>query len=379
MSNVIVYVHDLRSSGVVRNAIDHARRLAQDRPTTLVAGYDVGLFRQEAAAGSFAFHALGARPGLLPRPVAAVRLRRWLHRQPPSVMMSPGNMGHPTCYWATCGLDHIRRVYCISNEITRDDGLRSAIRLRWMTMLVRDAARIVLVGVAHRTVPLFASALAQGRAVELPNGVDVDLARRLATAPAPHPWLEDSVPVVLTIGRLRPQKNLDLLIAGVGLARRTRRLRLAIIGGGLPAEVERLKMLATAAGIGDDFLLAGETDNVFAWLSRASVFALPSRWEGSSVALLEALAVSAPIVASRRAGDAARVLDEGRHGLLFDGIDPSALAYALLLQTSSDVVRPNGWRPTGEASIEGYARMIRDVAAGPRATGQQAYAISEPA
>lgn len=363
MRHVIVYVHDLRSSGVVRNAIDHARRIARDHPTTLVAGYDVGLFREEAASGGFALLTLAGSPGILPRPAAAWRLRRWLGAQPPSVLMSPGNMGHPTCYWATRGLGHVRRVYCISNEITRDDGLRSAVRLRWMAMLARDAARLVLVGTAHRRVGLFARALREGRALEIPNGVDAATARGLASQPAPHPWLEEAVPVVVTIGRLRPQKNIDVLIEAAARARGRRRLRLAVIGGGAPAERDRLNGLAARTGLGDDFLLAGETDNVFAWLARATVFALPSRWEGSSIALLEALTVGVPVIAARSAGDAAAVLEEGRHGLLFDGGDAEALAQALLVQTSDHPLRPTEWQGDGQVGIEAYARTIDDVLA----------------
>lgn len=363
MTEVAIYVHDLRSSGVVRNALDYARRFARDRATTLVAGYDVGLFRAEAMAGGFELATLADAPGAVPRLTGAVRLRQWLRQARPTVLMSPGNMGHPTCYWATRDLPAVRRVYCISNQIMRDDGVASLVRLRWMTMLAQDATRLVLVGTAHRDVPLFARALAGGRAVEFPNDIDPARAQVLAARPAPHAWLEEPVPVVVTIGRLRPQKNLDLLIEGVGRARGTRRLRLAIIGGGTAAERARLTALAAAAGLGKDFLLAGETDNVFAWLARASVFALTSRWEASSLALLEALTIGAPVVVSRRAGDAAEILEDGHHGLLFDGYDADALAEALLIQTSAQVRRPLGWHGNYREALDNYARLIAGVCA----------------
>lgn len=356
MHHVYLYVHDLRSSGVVRNAIDFARRLAQDHPTTLVAGYGEGFFAEEAARGPFRLHVLAEAAGPLARLTAAARLRAWLSDQPGGAIMSVGNMGHWTPYLACQGLGHIARIYCISNEVARDDGLKSAIRLRWMAMLLGDAARTVVVGRALRRLPLFARAIESGRAVELPNGVDVAHGRRLAQAPAPHGWLEAPTPVVLGIGRLRPQKNFDLLIAAMGLARRERRLRLAIIGEGVAAERARLSTLAADAGLGDDFLLAGETDNVFAWLARAAVFALPSRWETSSLALLEALAAGAPCAASRMAGDAALVLDEGRYGALFDGDDPAALATAILAQASPQAVRPSERAWT-------YARVVAEVLA----------------
>jgi len=364
MRHVYLYVHDLRSSGVVRNALDFAKRLSHDHPTTLVAGYGQGFFAEEAARGPFRLKTLADREGAFGRGVAALRLRAWLSNQPGGVLMSVGNMGHWTPFLACQGVGRVARIYCISNEVARDDGLKSRIRLAWMAALARDAARIVVVGRALRRLPLFARAIDTGLAAELPNGVDNALAARLSRAPAPHPWLEESVPVVLGIGRLRPQKNFDLLIEAMGRARATRRLRLAIIGGGSADECERLTRLAQAAGLDQDFLLAGETDNVFAWLSRAAVFALPSRWETSSLALLEALAAGTPVVASRLAGDAALVLDEGRYGLLFDGDDPDALAQAVLAQAQAPV-RPGERALAYDLSLTNdlYAELVDEVLA----------------
>lgn len=363
MRHVYLYVHDLRSSGVVRNAIDFGRRAAEEHPTTLVAGFGEGFFAEEAARGPFSLAVLGARARAPARLRAALALRRWLTTQPPGVLMSVGNLGHWTPYLACQGLDHIARVYCLSNEVVRPDGWRSALRLGWAGLLMRDARRVVLVGEANSALPQFADALRRGRAVELPNGVDLALASRRAAEPAPHPWLEEATPVVLGVARLRPAKNLDVLIRAVGLARQRRRLRLAIIGKGSAAERRRLAALAVAAGLGDDFLLAGETDNVFAWLSRAAVFALPSLWEASSIALLEALATGTPVVAARQAGDAAKVLGEGRYGLLFDGYSAQALADALLRQASDEAVRPGGRAAdySLDAANDGYARLVREV------------------
>ncbi len=67
------------------------------------------------------------------------------------------------------------------------------------------------------------------------------------------------------------------------------------------------------------------------------MFALASHWEGSSIALLEALAAGTPTVVSRAAGDAAEVLDHGRYGLLVDPGDADAFAAALLRQIEDPV------------------------------------------
>jgi glycosyltransferase involved in cell wall biosynthesis len=237
-------------------------------------------------------------------------------------------------------LPHVRRVYRISNEIARADGIRDWLRRGWMRRLIADADLLPLVGAALAANPMFAVAMSQGRAVEVPSGVDLARVRELTHAPAPHPRLEAGIPVVLGIGRLRPQKNFGLLIEAAGLLRAHRPLRLAILGGGSESERASLQLQAERCGLGQDFLLAGETHNVFAWLSRSKVFVLPSRWEGSSVALLEAMASGTPVVASVLAGDARQVLDGGRFGRLVDGSCPRELATAIDQQLSDQVVRP---------------------------------------
>ena len=67
---------------------------------------------------------------------------------------------------------------------------------------------------------------------------------------------------------------------------------------------------------------------------------LASHWEGSSTALLEALSVGVPVVATRQAGDARFVLDEGLYGALADADDPASIAAAILAQLGHDRVMP---------------------------------------
>jgi glycosyltransferase involved in cell wall biosynthesis len=235
-----------------------------------------------------------------------------------------------------------------------------------MRMLMADAARIPIVGAVLGRNPIFAEAIASGHAIEIASGVDVAHARAMAQAPSPHPWLDEGgdVPVVLGIGRLRPQKNFGLLIDAVAQARRERRLRLVIVGGGSAAEAAALAQRAADAGLGADMLLAGETGNVFAWAARAGVFVLPSRWEGSSLALLEAMAVGTPVIASALAGDAAQVLGEGRYGVLVNGADSAELARAILTQFGDDAVRPGDRALDYGLPGAAYARMIDEAFAG---------------
>lgn len=359
----MIYVHDLRSSGVVRMALEIAARIARDRPTMLVAGFGDGLFARSAEAGGADVVVLkpGA-PDRAGRLGVAWRLRLLLRRERPAVLFSGGNYGHPTVWLAARGLG-VPRIYGISNEVARGGRLKTAIHEARMRRFIADAARIAIVGEAIAASPLFAPAMADGRGVLIRNGVDAGAARRLATAPAPHPWLEDTIPVVIAVGRLHAQKNLDLLLDAFAILRCRTPARLIIVGTGPASERARLAARAEQLGIAEVTLFAGETDNVFAWLARASVFALPSRWEGSSLALLEALAVGTPVVATRSAGDAAWVLDEGRYGLLADP-EPQSFAAALATQLSPDRATPSD-RAEAYAlydTLDGYAALFSDVA-----------------
>lgn len=360
MRHVYLYTHDLRASGVVGNALAYARRLALQYETTLVAGYGQGMFSGIEVPGVRTV-VLSAGSSHAMRLAAAARLRRWLKSTPPGVLFSVGNLGHRTVYPATRGLTGFPRIYRISNAVERDDG-SSVARNAWMALLVRDAARIVLVGAAQRELPVFAAALRSGHAVEIPNGVDRDAILARAAEPAPHPWLQEPVPVILGIGRMHRQKNFPLLVEAVARALRVRRLRLVLLGPGTDRRRAKMRALAEPAGLGDDFLLAGETANVFAWLSRAAAFALPSRWEGSSMALLEALAVGTPVVAAAAAGDARHVLDGGRHGLLVEDENPDTWAAALLRQVE-DPVRPGDRADDFGLSVDAYAAVVGDVMA----------------
>jgi len=368
MGNIVFYVHDLRSSGVLRDTMMVAQYVAKHHDTTMVAGHGDGFFRDEAERGGYRLKIL--RPsarGIAPKLGAVPPLRAWLRKQPPGVLVSMGNLGHATPWLACRGLRHIRRVYRISNEVVRGDGLRGAMRDLWMRGLIADAARLALVGSALRRYPPFGRAIDSGHAVEIASGVDYHEANRKAQAPSPHPWFGEDVPVILGIGRLRPQKNFDVLIDAAGRIAREQPIRLIILGGGTGEEQGRLHSLAAAAGLtGEQFLLAGETDNVFAWAARAAVFALPSRWEGSSLALLEALAVGTPVVASVLAGDAADVLSEGRYGLLFDGKDAGALAQAIVVQMSGAVVPPGDRALDYGLTARAYADLIDDTLQRPR-------------
>ena len=332
---ILIYVHDLRASGVVANALAIARRVAAERDVVLVAGHGVGLHQDADIAPARLEVIEEGGTGKL-SPVGP--LRQLIRAMKPALAVSAGNLGHATVWLAARGTG-VRTAYRISNAVDRPGGgLKTRLRRTWHARLARDADLLLLVGESLKDRPPYAAAMANGHAVIIPNGIDVERAKRLAKGPAPHPWLADkALPVVMAVGRIHPQKNLPMLLDAAALAMAARPFRLILVGTGPNSSVAALEAQAKALEIGEHVLFAGEQENVFAWLRHADLFALVSRWEGSSNALLEAMAVGTPILASRQAGDAAEVLAEGKYGVLVDGESEAAIAHGILRQLDAPV------------------------------------------
>jgi glycosyltransferase involved in cell wall biosynthesis len=109
--------------------------------------------------------------------------------------------------------------------------------------------------------------------------------------------LRGDEPVLLTVGRLVPQKGqIDLIAAMPAILRRVPDAVLLVAGDG-PLAAE-LRAQADARGLGNKVRLLGARGDVPALLQTATLFLFPSRYEGLSVALVEALSNGVPVVAS---------------------------------------------------------------------------------
>jgi glycosyltransferase involved in cell wall biosynthesis len=137
---------------------------------------------------------------------------------------------------------------------------------------------------------------------------------------------EDTL-VVGTIGRLSEQKgHRDLVEAAASLLAGRPNVQLVIVGDG--DQMDALKTQAAALGIASRVTLAGHRADVPALLGAIDVFAISSTYEGTPLALFEAMAAGKAIVST--AVDGCReVLEHGVTALLVPPRDPPALAAAL--------------------------------------------------
>lgn len=132
---------------------------------------------------------------------------------------------------------------------------------------------------------------------------------------------------IVSIGALTTEKGHDVLLAALPLILRGAPSARLVIAGAGPARSALLRQ-AAALGITDRVKLPGAVDDIPALLRRAAVLAHPSRREALGTAVLEAMASSVPVVASRTGG--LIELLEGGAGLLVEPDNPAALAAALL-------------------------------------------------
>lgn len=102
--------------------------------------------------------------------------------------------------------------------------------------------------------------------------------------------------------------------------------RVLVAGDG--PEAGHLVALAAELGVGWRVALLGHRTDIGALLDLADAVVVPSRSEGLSVFLIEALTAGCPVVASNTGGLAELVTD-GENGLLVPAGDPLALAAAL--------------------------------------------------
>lgn len=176
--------------------------------------------------------------------------------------------------------------------------------------------------------------LAADRAILVGNGVD-RAAIRAAAAQEPSIALGDGPPVVVAGGRLVHQKGFDLLLGAHAraLGRGAPPHRLVILGGG--DERESLALSSIELGIEDSVVLAGFVDNPHAVVARAALFVLPSRWEGFSLVLAEALACGIPCVAFDCVAGPSEVLADGAYGRLVPAGDIDDLAEAMRAHLSA--------------------------------------------
>ncbi len=140
--------------------------------------------------------------------------------------------------------------------------------------------------------------------------------------------LPQEAPIVGVVARLEPEKgHPTLLDAWPAVLRAVPKARLLVVGEG--GRREALEEQARALGIAGQVVFTGRRDDIPAVTAALDVAVLPSYREAQGLTILEAMALSRPVVASN-VGGIPEMVEDGVTGLLVPPHDPEALAAAIV-------------------------------------------------
>ena len=144
-----------------------------------------------------------------------------------------------------------------------------------------------------------------------------------------HLWfISEDPPVILAVGRLNASKDYPTLLRAFSLVYKKRLARLLILGEG--QERAHLESLVKELGISAYVQMPGFVLNPYAYMARARLLVLSSRWEGFGNVLVEALACGTPVISTDCRSGPSEILAEGRFGRLVPVGDAEALAAVIL-------------------------------------------------
>lgn len=178
-----------------------------------------------------------------------------------------------------------------------------------------------------------------------------------AGAPLP-PGFERGLRHIVCVGRLVESKNQRSLVRMLpDLVARVPDVRLVLVGDGPDRQL--LEATAVDLGVRRHVAFLGSRTDVGAILAASTCFVTASRFEGTSIALLEAMACGLPVVATSNRGNDEVLGESGGHRVADD--EPATLASAVAT-VLEDAVYARRLRDAARARVESLYGMDRVLA-----------------
>lgn len=296
--------------------------------------------------------ALGSRFTALAWPRLGLLLRRRRPAFLATALLGPNVAG----LWAARLWSPRTAVAClVRNHTTREIAGRDRLRRALFPPLLRAAYRRAdgvgcVAGEVAQDIIAYA-ALAPERVMTTLNPVPSPEAEPDRGAEAPAGWPTPG-PVILAMGRMVGQKDYPTLLRA--FARLEGAPRLLILGEG-PLRAE-LEALCLSLGIAGRVHMPGFRNRPEAFLARADLFVLSSRFEGFPNVIAEALALGRTVVATDAPGGGGEILGSGAFGYLVPVGDVAALARAMARALAEPVDPARARARAADFAIEAVAR-----------------------
>ncbi len=169
--------------------------------------------------------------------------------------------------------------------------------------------------------------------------------------------------LIVSVGRLSPEKNHRLLLEALAMLGTKRPWRLALVGDGV--ERPALEAFVRDNGLSQRTTFVGYANDPFAWMMRARVAVCSSHYEGLCNAIIEALGCGTPVVATDCPYGPREILQNGRFGTLVPLGDAAALAAAIEDALDRPIDRESlmerGFNYTAERAADSFLEIIATV------------------
>ncbi|WP_420794783.1 glycosyltransferase family 4 protein [Desulforamulus reducens] len=220
-------------------------------------------------------------------------------------------------------------IFTVHNSIFYEEWsrLKKKIYSTVEKILARFTDRIITVSEALKQELLVKEDLSPTRLTTIYNGIEVEKFTTQSDLNEIRQSfnIPESSMIIGTIARLAPQKGVSYLLKAASHLKEYNVTFLVVGDGPLRQELEQE---VSERGLQNRVIFAGKRDNIPEILSILDIFVLPSVTEGLPLTILEAMAASKPVVATR-VGGVPEAIVEGKTGLVVSPKDPEALAVAL--------------------------------------------------
>ncbi len=286
-------------------------------------------------------------------------LMRYLRREQPDAMLSTIDTANITAICAKrAARVSTRIVIRISNMLSTKEAngqLKHRLVHRTAKYVYQYADEIVVVsdGVGEDLLQMTNASPEQITTIYNPSVTEELLTKQ--TERVDHLWFgeDKETPVVLGVGELSEQKDFRTLIRAFDRVIKERQARLVILGEG--PKRDELEALVTELELREYVSMPGFVDNPYAYMSKADVFVLSSRWEGCPNVLIEAIACGAPVVSTNCPSGPEEILQKGKYGLLVPVGDKKRMA------RSMTNVLANGRNERSEEYVQDWF-SVREIA-----------------
>ncbi len=327
MAYKIAYiVHSLNPGGTERLALDMAKAFAREYGVVILCLDEPGLWAKDARKNNIPVHCLFRQPGIdLSLPF---KLATFARQEKVDLFHA-----HQYTPWFYAGLARLiyPRTKLLFEEHGRHYPEKKNPKRKWFNQILLQNLTTVATAVSKdiKNRLMLYEGIAEDKIQVIYNGANpVTHYSDSEKQALRHSFGFGRDDVVLgTMGRLDPIKNLPLFLDGFGAVKKScPRLKGLIVGDG-PLMLD-LKESIKARGLEKDIKLAGFRPDAARLVQIMDVFSLVSFSEGTSMALLEAMASGIPAIVTRVGGNP-EIIKDKKSGWLVPSNDLPSFTTAL--------------------------------------------------